>query len=881
MTGSIRTHLGLLSALVILSSIFVVSANHESVMAVGENFGPNPQNVSRSGGISPTPLGYAVSTANYINARTSNIKIYSKNPRIYVAIAAADVCDGEVEMAGIKDLVNHSGDQNGKFDNVGFGAQMIDYQLNGGTGAVQTSGNKRTTTYCMDERGEVQFPDDGSLRSGPRAATTKILTTTSNRKLVGSPEWYVFDLDAQSVNTCGGPDGYATRCFYGSFRVKVLNYNAADPARYGDGTDIVVSQEQNNIFAIAPGWVGGARDDPTGTPTYFNYDVHFGADCNITTAGAIKTIKIHDDDNYQQPYVQPNDQPFNVQVERRPRDLSAGWSSVPFTSITADAPLPRKNDLGNNRWELGTNGSRNNIYLDFRMHPQYTYRLQIYHFYINNNIQYAIPYPSVWGEGGAQCQIPTYPEVVMPSEVIIGDPIEPQFTATNGLPADAGYDGSTEYIRKMWYANNADGTIDAGETVIQSDGTTWQGPAALDDGNPAIIPSATFNHIATGSSRYICASLELKPHPITTSLVEGQPNPAFACTQVGKYPSIQVQGGDVRSGGVFRNVSGCKANRLGSVIGHNYGNVNRGSKSEFAVLASGSITDFGSASMTPSSPVGSNQLFFGSRSAYSPALGSGDGYFYFDSTRNVSAPVSNWPVHCLPNLDSVYPWTPGQPINNIQVAGNVSPAALGSGQLVYEFSPNPPAGFSRLRINQAQPIQLTNGQRISIRVKGPDVCSSGETYTVQIENDITASGSYANAAGVPWFSLITEGKCVRIVVEDNVKELYGLFASEGNIYTCAGDKASRGGQPVGFDGTNATGYSAALALSVADCTEGLNVRGAVITGEKLHSYRTYGDGSIPAEVVNLIPEFSISDYHRARQSNVFRTDLLKELPPRF
>ena len=464
-----------------------------------------------------------------------------------------------------------------------------------------------------------------------------------------------------------------------------------------------------------------------------------------------------------------------------------------------------------------------------------------------NVLSMRIPYDSIYAD--IDCNVELTPRAYFDeSSVEAGQQVDAKAYIDNGAAVTA-----ANYRRDFWYSNSSDPDDPPAQSLrgLTANVAANPGRTTLPTGPP------DWSTTVSGNFGYLCTRLIINS--------PGDRRSSAQCIPIGKYPSLAVKNGDARTGGAVPrgscNVTGGK----GSIIGHQYGRSDRGSLADYGVLARLDITEFGSTNISPSG-VGTNQLYFGAGTAYSPSLGSAaNGYFY----RNRLG-VEQILGHCLPNVSSVYP---SGAISTTVPANQTRTLPAYSSTQTFNFAQN---GSGQTSIVELPGAALAPNQRLSVRINGPADCSTG-AYIVRLTGNITRTASSVDT--VPWYSLITTGSCVRVVIQDNVTALYGLYASEGSIATCMGENR------LGFDGTEANGYPGEpnTPLNATVCNQQLKVSGVVISGTDLYSYRTFGEGLVdsPAETFELDPVFTISDYNRARLSPTFQTANQLELPPRY
>lgn len=313
----------------------------------------------------------------------------------------------------------------------------------------------------------------------------------------------------------------------------------------------------------------------------------------------------------------------------------------------------------------------------------------------------------------------------------------------------------------------------------------------------------------------ICRSLVVNPKDETGGFRAS----AEGCVVVAKTPYVHFQGNDVWAGGGFSAVNpACNtASKITTAAHALQDGTVAGGGVEYAAFALGKITNFGSAGhaiINPAAPLGK--------------------MLTFSNTNSSNLGFYGAPQHCINDYITTYS---GTPITTKPATIDVNQAS-GTYQIngAHTFHGNVPNGSSQ--------IWLVNGD-------------------VTIDGDIKYSDSYSGVADIPSLVIITTGK---ILVQDNVKQMDGLFVSRGTFNSCSNAPAT---------------------LSVSTCNNQLVVNGSVITGA-LVLQRTFGadgsdDGSrkVPAEVFNFSPEMYLKSALNGDNASTLKTVDTKDLPPRY
>ncbi len=284
------------------------------------------------------------------------------------------------------------------------------------------------------------------------------------------------------------------------------------------------------------------------------------------------------------------------------------------------------------------------------------------------------------------------------------------------------------------------------------------------------------------------------------------------CVTIAASPRISIVGGDAASGG----------NTSGSVGGGGFHGAvsNPGSFGEYGVLSTGDIVNFYSAG-TP----GGSVLTFANTT---PTKGNFSATRYLtDLTAGLTDNVAVWS-----------PFTPGQAIpggtNNYRVTSNTSIGAS----------------------------TLGAGSKTVIDARG---------YTVTIAGNIQYNvGTYGSFSQAPSLSILAS----RIIINDNVQTLDGLFIASQDLTTC---------DDAGYTHAAAETANNALSISGPCRNTRLTINGALIVGGQLVTARTAGGGTpteLPAEIIRFRPEVFLTPYENGTASGSLMTDIETELPPR-
>lgn len=338
---------------------------------------------------------------------------------------------------------------------------------------------------------------------------------------------------------------------------------------------------------------------------------------------------------------------------------------------------------------------------------------------------------------------------------------------------------------------------------------------------------------------YICFMTSIR-QPRWDSAANQWAHSAMKCSVSVKHPSLAVSYGDVRTGGSFDscsiNLAGSNRGLYHGIVGHAYSDGMQHSYINGAALSTGTINSFASWSGGPGTGV---RGYFG-RGPATPAS-SFNGMFYGD-INSASAP-SPLRTHCLSPA-----FEPGRYATVSSGTTTVQTHTLSG------TSPNLTLGD----------ITLGPNQRRVIRVTG-----SG---TVQLNGNISYTGSATNIYELPQFVLLVDSPNINVVVGDTVARLDGIYAGQGSFFTCYSHNATTTGR---FNKWTTASF----------CPSQLKVNGAVIMSDRLYPYRTSGHNSAvdtsPAEIFNLRPDILLSDYVDGDPTPSLSTSSQRELAPRY
>lgn len=310
----------------------------------------------------------------------------------------------------------------------------------------------------------------------------------------------------------------------------------------------------------------------------------------------------------------------------------------------------------------------------------------------------------------------------------------------------------------------------------------------------------------------VCYVLSVRPYSNSES---GWRHSDPVCVTVGKKPKVQIWGGDVRT---LKDVKTSLSNFMNNTFG---------SWSEYAILASGTISNMGSGSVL--NGLGQPDICARSVLGFTNAG---------ESTCPETTEKGSYAINSgQPSVAASFPVSGSTPVIGSDSLSSVSGLYKTTGD-----------------------IEL-NGGTISANKW---VVINASEYKVTINGDI----KYSNTQPLHGISEIPQLVIIagNIDIKDDVKQIDGwLVAPGGTINTCA----------------NITN------LLTTNCTEQLRINGPVIA-DRLLLRRTHGSElntndskKAPAEIINLRADSYLWAASQAQNSNRMRTVYTVELPPRF
>ncbi|HET8689828.1 MAG TPA: hypothetical protein VFL81_00075 [Candidatus Saccharimonadales bacterium] len=752
----------------------------------------------------------AVGETRYVRKTNVHVRAYFKQRRGNIAIYHINLCPGN----GGDQL--QSGDYFAR-NGIPYGTKATEYRI----------GNQ--TVYGYFRKASAASCD----------ANQQIIL--NNNDFVYKDGLYYVDINVTPVpqgnGGCPGAGGSLGGCD-GVMNMFYLKESSGSGLSPDGSTDYYIAQVGDNTSAPNRGFKTTVEQIDS-SPTNLTYVARFGADCSVTSAQSADLV-YYDMDNDGGSGAQLNGK-VRMQLKRIAANGNVSWSS----------------------WTPGTTDNATQTH-SFTARPGDRYEWFIENVYYNNTMQFSTPFDGIYyitpcPSGNVRPHTSLSPSGL----VTVGQQVK---TVNTYVHNGGRYDTKVGITRRLWIDNNNNSTFEAGtdqqlEHIYRSDDVYRYIDAQSDNTN-----FGTWSYTPKNGDKRICTELGVYELPDHSINIAG--SPAVDCVEVGKFPTMQVRGGDLRTGGRYpAGLSQCAetiplSQRGGNafannkVYGHYFNSPTDGSYAEYGVISAGNVVGFGSNGIAP---YGSGSLYrdmlFGRYSNWR------DGYFFSTGAGDArSTPV---PTYCFPD---VYNDFPNPVLAPVAIAGgaNVTITSLGSGPTVdgvkvnsYHFSGN----NGTLTIDDSG---LNASSWRALRVS-QNAGATGNRVIIAHDIAYNTSTTHNGIASLPEFALLAEGD-IDIQVRNGVEKLYGIYATGGDFLTC---------------GSFAGGNSNSLGTGSA-CDNRLTVYGTVIAQNNLYPYRTYGDSNSPAEVFRLIPEINLSDYARqTKNSTNVRTTSQEELPPRF
>lgn len=643
------------------------------------------------------------------------------------------------------------------------------------------------------------------------------------------------------------------------------------------------------------GWLPGG--DPFEASHYATYSSRFGSDCTVTSndnvnvnsntryrimffdvdhqIGGLRTAKIRlkDETNNRWLYPQNAANPalYTTVTNGDTYNLNAGnWGavgSVPTFNQSIEPP----------------NLTLQYFAVSFPAIKDHKYVLYIANVENGLVFQYGVPFDSIFY--ARDCNLTD--AIVQPQASWSDTAVEGGQSVNFSTSIDnvGGKTATINDARVRVWKDEGSKTFGAGDVAIP--GSPWDPVNA----NTAINVGASLplqSGSTTGDVNYafLCAEVysvaPVTVGPIQTIVQASTP----ACVKIGKYPSMKVTGGDVRSGGTYTTGTNktCTlgVNSTGKefiIRAHEYGGA-KGATVENAIRTPGGIRSFGSVGLPYKyNPVSLNndnsiKLLFGTDKWLTKygfdAFGTGNESGYFLGLPPLDADQS---THCLPDLADQYDADTGAPANAPATAV-ITPGT----STAYKFTGNNQTLTlcSSVACTAGGSVTVNKNQRVILRITQPTGYNPAlGKNTVVIKANVLypnrVSTTYASIDEFPSFVLITDPG-IEVKIDPDVTTINGVIGARDNVYTCGS-----------YDGI--ASVAPVLTTTAASiCTKALTYYGTVITSGNFYPFRTAGydtaaDTNV-AELMSQLPETLLSNYDHMREQPGVTIDVQTELPPR-
>lgn len=613
----------------------------------------------------------------------------------------------------------------------------------------------------------------------------------------------------------------------------------ASGGKFANGFKIVapvgsyISQDSESAassFGLQPSYPIPGNNPVTPNPpnpyrVYTDVDIPFGPDCEVRPGQNItKTFDIYDADNVNNYDVQPR--PFHVQLLRYNRNTGNYINTVDLNLVSGAAT--QQAPITSNIWRP-TGGSQTTTRFSFVANGNEVYKLRISNLYYDNTLQFKIPFNNIWFF--KRCAIDT-PTRVRPVVTMTPNPAEngQALTATAYAQqlTNSGVNSRVNYGRLIWSDANRNGAYDTGERVFG--GTPDSGTVDVPP-PPGRYNFPSWTEVAdTGNhGGRVCIRLSLAASPPVTI----QSSPAVTCVDIGKKPKLHVSAGDVVVGGTFRNLAGVCPAQTQSATNLQL----RGSTSTIGAATYASYTDYAANSLGPISVFGANGVNPQTGPSNNMSFGNDSPLGYFFSNAGAS-PGNPTRARCLSDPFAVFSSrpsfsTPSTSIDASNTGADILATASGTIS-IGGASRQLPAGYKRV-------IYAPNATTVNI-----------------VTNIVYGEGPYDTPEQLPQLIILTNG---RIVINEGVTRLDGLYAAKGDIQTCN------------------------LTPLLSRCNQPLSIQGAVIAGGRVLPYRTAGAAApnygAKAESFHLRPDILLNQLPNPSTPTRIETINQREVPPRF
>ncbi len=820
-----------------------------------------------------------------------------------ITIRGAHQCAGETGYQPNRgDIINEGyyADNPGKYNNLG-GTDVTEYDVGGRKvygqirfGADACSGGNADITVDIKNAAVNIYPVTGLNNLWYVDIVVRHIDVTERKGVTGS------NCRGMPNNPCDGiANGYritvggSKSLLIGPAGTTKLRSDVFDSTK-GEGYVATLKRAGNGY----DGWL--PIGDPFDASHYSTYTMRFGSDCTVTSndtanpnnntryriafydidrqLGGLRTAKIRLKDETNNRWLYPqnaaNPQGYSTVTDATTGDVyhrnDGSWGAA--------GVVPTFNEL------IEPPNDTNGYYIvTFPAIKDHKYVLYLANVENGLVFQYGVPFDSTFYD--RDCNLTdavVQPKASWSDTAVEGGQSVNFSTSIDNVSAKT---ATINDARVRVWKDEGSKTFGAGDAAIP--GSPWD----LVNANTAINANATLplqSGSATGDVNYafLCAEVysvaPVTVGPVQTIVQASTP----ACVKIGKYPSIKITGGDVRSGGTYTTGTNTTCtlgvNSTGveyMIRAHEYGGT-KGATVENAIRTPGGIRSFGSVGLPYKyNPVSLNndnsiKLLFGTdkwltKYAFdTPGPNNESGYFL-----GLPPLDADQATHCLPDLADQYDTDTGAPVNAPATAV-ITPGTA----TAYKFTGNNqtltlcstalcPAGGS---------VTINKNQRVILRVTQPAGFNPAlGKNTVVIKANVLypnrVSTTYASIDELPSFVLITDPGIV-IKIDPDVTTINGVIGARDNVYTCGS-----------YDGIAAVAPVLTTTAS-SICTKALTYYGSIITSGHFYPFRTAGydtaaDTNV-AELMSQLPETLLSNYDHMREQPGVTVDVQTELPPR-
>ncbi|MCL2037872.1 hypothetical protein FWG95_02620 [Candidatus Saccharibacteria bacterium] len=444
--------------------------------------------------------------------------------------------------------------------------------------------------------------------------------------------------------------------------------------------------------------------------------------------------------------------------------------------------------------------------------------------------------------------------------------------AVRSFVLPAGNDGLyNAYTAKPVALGTAYETIFPGATNVQV-----QRPSSAGTSNFVVGSGTTNNPFNTSLSTSglnvgdrLCVTLEISPWATANKPEYDASRPVYfskpACALVTKSPQLNLRGTDSYSGARYWGDNSAQINKEGgfksSKFADTTGNTNRGSWSQYGILATGStlsdntannnngatIQYFGSAGFTTTQGTNRDNSCKLAFSNISPSGGAGG------STCSGNAMI-NGDAGKFRNLDRT--------INLPSVAKATTKSSTTTITLDTDF----PLGSSGTYRYDVSGGTLNISGNVLKGIKDTST-PKGNHLTIYVEGNVLINGnivfqgpSYTNLSEIPSLTIYATDN---IEIAPGVTQIDGTLVAGKAVHTCNTNRDSTFGPHLGLNN------------SPGGCNQQLTINGAIVSKDSPHFRRTFGGGTsttitdiantnaprAPAEIVNYTPNLFLTPYY--------------------